>query len=239
MIEQDRNHYAFQGTKIGHSDLKKIEADFRHKMPWYAHFLKKYLPVDLNAPILDVPCGHGNFLYFLKHQGYRNVRGIDGEPRRIAIAHQLGLSVAELGDAFDAVQKADDIAMIVCLDFLEHIEKFQVPEFLRDCRQALRKGGVLIVRLPFTDSLLGAHDLGNDFTHKWAANSGVIEGLFLEAGFTHVVVKDERPVPYKPLNYIRLFIFHLMKALTNAYLILVGLGPLKIWSRSGYVIGIK
>lgn len=76
--------------------------------------------------------------------------------------------------------------------------------FVRNCKKALKSGGVLIVRLPFTDSVLGAYDLYNDFTHKWAANSGVIESLLYEAGFTRVIIKDEKPIPYKWSNYVRL-----------------------------------
>ena len=163
---------------------------------------------------------------------------MDIDPGRVHIAQQLGLP-AEVGNAFLEVEKARDLALIVSLDFLEHIEKQEAPKFLHHCRQALDNGGGLIVRTPFTDSILGAYDLGNDPTHKWAANSGVIEAFFYEAGFSRVVVKDERPVPYKWLNYLRLGIFHVAKTLANLYLIALGFGPLRVWSRSGYVIGYK
>jgi len=230
--------YAWQGERMAKSSLEAIKASFEGKALWYRYFIKDYLPQDKEAPILDAPCGHGNFLYFLKLSGYRNFRGVDIDPTRVRIAKQLGLP-AEVGDAFSMIEQAEDLALIVSLDFLEHIEKQEVPKFLHNCWQALKSGGCLIVRTPFTDSILGAYDLGNDFTHKWAANSGVIEGLFYEAGFYRAVVKDERPVCYKWLNYLRLGIFHFAKTLTNLYLIALGFGPLRVWSRSGYVIGYK
>src|SRR5712692_4230817 len=44
------------------------------------HYVSSYLPLlpqDKNAHILDVGCGLGFFLYFLKRQGYVNHKGID------------------------------------------------------------------------------------------------------------------------------------------------------------------
>ena len=216
--------------------MEDVHADFERKIPWYTHFLENYLPGDLNAPILDIPCGHGNFLYFLKSKGYQDFKGIDVDLERVNLARKLDLP-AHLGDALVAIEDFKDLAMIVSLDFLEHIEKTQVCDFLLNCRQSLRQDGLLIVRVPFTDSLLGAYDLGNDFTHIWAANSGAVVDLFYEAGFSRVIVKDERPVPYKPLNYLRLGLFYLMMGLTQAYLLMIGLGKINVWSRSGYIIG--
>ena len=230
------HHYKFQSHRISKLSIEEVKNDFKSKVAWYAHFFRNYLPKDLDAPILDIPCGHGNFLYFLKSKGYRNIIGMDIDVERVSVARKLDLP-ADVGDALIRIKDFKNLAMIVSLDFLEHIEKNQAYNFLLNCRRALRQDGLLIVRVPFLDSLLGAYDLGNDFTHKWAANSGVIVDLFYEAGFSHALVKDERPVPYKPLNYIRLGVFYVMMGLTQAYLLMTGLGKINVWSRSGCIIG--
>ncbi|MBK8637485.1 MAG: class I SAM-dependent methyltransferase [Chromatiaceae bacterium] len=38
---------------------------------------KACLPTDRSAAILDVGCGHGNFLFMLEQLGYRNLEGVD------------------------------------------------------------------------------------------------------------------------------------------------------------------
>lgn len=93
-----------------------------------------------------------------------------------------------------------------------------------------------MLRTPVTDSLVGPHDLFNDFTHRWAANSGVVEGLLRQAGFSSVIFRDERPVPYKPSNWVRLALFKGASVLTNLWLIVLGFPPKRVWSASGWYI---
>jgi SAM-dependent methyltransferase len=215
---------------------QEIERQFAQMTRWYGCFLRDWLPPDRDALVLDIPCGHGNLLYFLKQAGYRQVRGYDLEPERVAVAHELGLP-AEQGDAWEVLREQRGAALVACLDFLEHLDPGRVPEFLALCREALRPGGRFVARLPFTDSILGAHDLFNDVTHKWAANSSVVLELVQQAGFESVEIRDERPVPYKLVNWGRLAAFHVCKAATNLWLMGLGLGPRQVWSTSGWVSG--
>lgn len=231
----DREQYAFQSALIQQVDRATLIKEFERKARWYAYFLSRYLPTDKGAPVLDVPCGHGNILYFLRREGFVNVVGIDIDPGRVAIAKELGLR-AQQCDALSYISDARGLALIVSLDFIEHIEKRDVPSLLSKYYQALRAGGVLVLRTPVTDSLVGPHDLFNDFTHRWAANSGVVEGLLRQAGFSSVIFRDERPVPYKPSNWVRLALFKGASVLTNLWLIVLGFPPKRVWSASGWYI---
>ena len=234
----DLRHYAYQSQRLESRDISTLEASFRQQARWYSHFLRNLMPQDLDAPILDAPCGHGNFLYFLRAMKFRNVEGFDIDPGRVKLARSLGLP-ANLGDVTEVLRNRSGLAVITMLDFLEHVDRSEVPGLLSSAFSALANNGILIVRLPFTDCLLGSYDLGNDFTHKWAANSGVTKLLFEDAGFTSVVVRDERPVLYKWSNYVRSAAFLMTKTMTNLYLQALGLPALSIWSRSGFVIGRK
>jgi SAM-dependent methyltransferase len=187
---------------------------------------------------LDVACGHGNFLYFLQQQGYENIAGIDLDPGRTTTAQRLGLPVRQ-GDAFECLMQESELSLISALDFVEHVDKEQVLLLFSYCYQALQRGGIIILRAPITDSLLGAHDLHNDITHKWAGNSGIIKDLLAQVGFVNIIFKDERPVPYKVINWIRLGVFIVAKCLTNIWLILLGFSPRNVWSTSGWYIASK
>lgn len=234
----DKRQYAYHGELIRKVSKAEIIKDFEKKARWYACFLRKHLPAKKDVPILDVPCGHGNFLYFLRRQGYTNIIGIELDLRRVAIAQDLGLP-AKQADALKYLSHERDFELIVSLDFVEHIDKEHVPSLIASYYQALRSGGILIIRSPITDSLLCANDLYNDITHKWAGNYKILESLLVQQGFTNVIFKDERPVPYKLINWIRLGVFYFAKSITNLWLVLLGFPPRSVWSTSGWYFARK
>lgn len=152
--------------------------------------------------------------------------------------NELGLP-GFTADAREIIKSEKNIDLIFSLDFIEHLEMPEAFIFLKDCYNALNNKGILIVRTPVTDSILGTRHLYNDPTHKWALNSQSLIQIFKEAGFKDVTLKDERPVPYKLINFFRLFLFHLLKSITNIYYILLGFGPFQVWSPSVFIIARK
>lgn len=70
------------------------------------------LPGDRQQPILDLGCGWGGFLSFLKAEGYTNLVGVDSSPQQIAIAQRLGLSSVEVGNVFDFLKKHKTITVV-------------------------------------------------------------------------------------------------------------------------------
>jgi SAM-dependent methyltransferase len=238
-MSSDINIYAFQSDSISKShSLESIKSGFVEKAKWYKVFLKEFLPLDKSIKIIDLPCGHGNLLYFLKSEGYTNFLGYDIDPGRIKIATSLELN-CELAEGLAAIKSEKEIDIVFSLDFLEHLSKEDAFEYMTDCYKSLKVGGKLIARMPITDNIMGTYDLYNDLTHKWSANSNCIVTLFELAGYSKVVVKDERPVLYKPLNYLRLLIFKFLSNIHNAYLKLLGFSGYKLWSKSAYFIAYK
>ena len=239
MINSDIKVYASQSDTIQkNNSLANIEAEFKQKSRWYSTFFKHILPTDKNIKIIDVPCGHGNILYFLKSKGYTNYVGYDIDSGRIKIANNLGLN-GQLDDGLMIIKNQKDVDVIFSLDFLEHIDKEHAIDYVQDCYNSLKSGGILIIRMPITDNLLGTYDLYNDLTHKWSSNSNCIAMMIQMAGFNKVQIKDERPVLYKWSNYIRYALFFITSNLHNLYLTLLGFPRFKMWSRSAYFIAYK
>jgi SAM-dependent methyltransferase len=207
--------------------------------PWYAEFLKEWLPFERDCRILDLPCGVGNLLFALQQQGYSNVLGVDMDPGQVQVARQLGLP-AEEGDVFETLAReaAGTVARIFSLDFLEHMPREQAVEFCRACHRALKPGGKLICRTPSADGPFGSHDRYNDLTHRWGMTSGAAAQLFRLAGFSaeQLTVVGEAPVPYKLVNRFRLWLYRLTTAALGAYLELCGIGAPRIWTRSMWII---
>lgn len=234
----DLAHYQWDGTAAAKKPLASLAAQFENQSRWYSTFLKDILPTDRKARILDIPCGHGNILFFLKKLGYTNVSGFELDKNNVQVATELGLP-AQVGNALEVLKAEQNIELLFCVDFLEHLEKQDVLGFLQLCHTSLKKGGQIALRMPVTDSIFGAYDVYNGFTHKWGGNSNVIRQLFEQAGFTVNSIRDERPVLYKPLNYFRLGLFYFASTLTNFYLRALGQLPRTIWSPSAWIFATK
>lgn len=208
---------------------------FTKMAKWYQCRLKKFLPKDPFAEILDLPCGYGNFLYFLKKQGYKNVLGVDLDPRQIELATSIGLNaVVEEGLSF-LEEKNDKYDLISSIDFLEHLTKDDLLEFLQLCFKALKKDGQFMLRIPCSDGLFGARDRYNDLTHETGFTSGVIRGVLEVIGFKDIVILDERPQPYKLVNLVRWVLFVAFTGLANLVLLAIGISTPRVWTTSMWV----
>jgi 2-polyprenyl-3-methyl-5-hydroxy-6-metoxy-1,4-benzoquinol methylase len=110
----------------------------------------QYLPDE--GPVLDIGCGFGLFsLYYAATGPRRFVRGIDVNPRRVALARRaaarLGLdNVAyEHADARDF--KGDgEVAAAYMLDIVHHIPPTAVPSLLTALHRCLPAGGMLVLK---------------------------------------------------------------------------------------------
>jgi len=57
--------------------------------------------MDRSARILDLGCGHGAFIYFLREAGYTDVVGVDKSPEQVAEAKRLGIDGVHEADLWD------------------------------------------------------------------------------------------------------------------------------------------
>ena len=226
--ELDRDVYAL-----------RTAPQFEYLFPWYAAFLKPWLPADKTSRMLDVPCGAGNLLYALWKLGYTNVSGVDSDPGQVEVARQLGLPAAA-GDAFAIVEALPEgsVERIFSLDFLEHLDRPRALEFARLARRALAPGGYFLSRMPSADGPFGSSDRYNDLTHRWAATSNSIVPFLQLAGFDAraVQIVQEAPVRYKLTNVVRRALFDVTTKTLGAFLDVVGIGAPRVWTRSMWVI---
>jgi SAM-dependent methyltransferase len=198
------------------------------------------LPRDKAAICLDIPCGYGNFLYFLKQNFYTRCYGYDLDQRQVELALSIDLP-AQRGDALVELMKRDEggTALISSLDFLEHLDKNAAISFLEACYRSLGHRGVLILRMPCCDGFFGAHDLHNDITHQWGVTSNALRGLLAMVGFESIQLLDEPPSRDGPSAFVRLLISKFARTATAFALRLMYLAPPTIWGRSMWAIAIK
>jgi 2-polyprenyl-3-methyl-5-hydroxy-6-metoxy-1,4-benzoquinol methylase len=185
-------YYEFQAQARGITCLTDVEIAARIQGKVYDRLMGKRMPQELDAPIYEAACGPGIFLKWAQNRGYTNLRGTDSSTQYCELARQATLPVVCTDSLADlAEQKDGSLAMIVAIDFIEHLTREILLDFLMLSRRKLRSGGSLILRAPNGDSPLVARNLFNDITHQWAYTSSALKGLLEMIGFRSVEFADD------------------------------------------------
>jgi 2-polyprenyl-3-methyl-5-hydroxy-6-metoxy-1,4-benzoquinol methylase len=116
----------------------------------FSRHLRGWLPDDRSAPILELACGGGRFLHFLRSKGYSSVQGIDISPEQVALSRQvMDADRVHEGDAISFLERHPaSFSLIVALDLVEHLDKQECMQFLDVCLAALAPGGRLVLQTP-------------------------------------------------------------------------------------------
>ncbi len=211
-------------------DLKET---FESRINEYDQQIGKYLPYSADAAILDLPCGFGNMLYYLRHHGYRNIQGYDLDKAQVDLARKLDLP-AEQGDVFNILSVRQKIYQaIFSVDFVEHLEKDDACRFLQLCKNALQTEGRLLLRVPCADSPFGAGHAWNDITHRWYLTPTAWKTTLGMLGFDKPIFRDLRAEPYAWWPRIK---YKIANRVAAWFLDSMRIAAPRIWSRSMWVI---
>lgn len=143
---------------------------------------------------LDLGCGQGGLVAFLRSNGFTGAVGVDISPEQVARAHELGRTYIKLGDVSNVLHGAQKWDVITAFDFLEHLERDRVLPIFEDIRGALAAHGRFIARVPnAAGPFSGAIQFG-DFTHKSQFTAQSLSQLAKAAGFGSIQFREVRPV---------------------------------------------
>jgi len=170
-------------TMLGDLTQSNVDLIVSESCRYFAEYVLSYLPQDKKANILDVGCGYGRYLTALEKSGYINVKGIDISKDQVAYArNKLGLFNAEVADAIHYLEDDDQkYDAVLLMDVLEHLSVEDSVSLLAKIKQALRKGGVLIIHVPNALAPLSVHRY-QDVTHQRAYTTASIEQSLRMAG---------------------------------------------------------
>ena len=151
---------------------------------FYSSNYGPYLPERKDAPVLDVGCGAGHFLYFLKARGYTAMTGIDLSPELVDHCRRTIWTNVVHGDAVDYLTRHPSGFELVCAnDIVEHLPKNDVIGFLSACRQGLAEGGRLLVKAPNMSNPFASDLRYRDFTHEAGYTESSLRQILYLAGF--------------------------------------------------------
>jgi 2-polyprenyl-3-methyl-5-hydroxy-6-metoxy-1,4-benzoquinol methylase len=173
----------------------------------FRKFFHPLLPAEKGAPILDVGCGYGEFLYFLQSSGYSNAHGIDLNARQVELGSSLGVQNLRCGDSRKFLaDRPESFALISAIDVLEHIPKAEVLDFLGLVHSALAPGGTFLCQAPnlaaFYTPLFYM-----DFSHETPFTACSLKQALELAGFAGVRVAPMGPVIHGAKSALRFLLW--------------------------------
>lgn len=178
--DYSRHYQRFHADNAGHDrTLREL----------YRRWLGAHLPADKHAAILDVGCGRGYALEWLRELGYTNLSGIETDPGQAAYARGRGLPVQWVADSTaDLRGRAGSCDLVLLMDVIEHVPGGADRALLEAIAGALRPGGILVATTPNADAPLANHWRYVDYTHQTSFTPASLEFLFSHAGLKLNVV---------------------------------------------------
>lgn len=163
----------------------------------YGHLL----PAPRDAEFLDVGCGAGSYLLWLRSRGYERLHGVDLSEVAVSHCHAAGLGgvehVRDLTGYLAAHAGAFDV--ISLNDVIEHFTQDEMLPTLHALRQALKPGGMVLVKTLNMGNVGGIYMRYNDFTHRVGFTETSIRQVLVAAGFSGIEVVGYR-VPTRSIR---------------------------------------
>lgn len=177
--------------------------------PHINSFIKHHMPSDRHIKILDVGCGAGDVIYWLKKSNYHDISGFDISPEMIDLAHRRGVVEAYLGDINQSLSsiQSNRIDVAICFDIFEHLSRSELFHISDEIFRILKPGGTLFVHTPNASGIFGDHVRYGDITHEISFTSTSMRQLMLTVGFENISSFEDKPVPHGLKSTIRAIIW--------------------------------
>jgi len=141
-------------------------------------------------PFVDLGCGRGEFLSFLKSAGI-NAHGVDSDPVALSRCRENGFDVTQC-DLQQFLTDADDNSFsgLSLIHVLEHFDVSQILEILREARRVVADGGVILVETPNPKNLrVGTSNFWLDPTHVRPIPPELLGFIFEFIGLAKINIK--------------------------------------------------
>jgi SAM-dependent methyltransferase len=162
--------------------------------------------------------GNGAFAGWVRQAGGHWV-GREAIPEIQQRAAQAGFEVIASETDFSKVSGPGKLDLIVAFDVIEHLDLDAIRSFLREAKEALSPGGLLLVRLPSGDSPFSGAIYRGDLTHRTLLGSSAARQLAMEAGLDVCQVRSPvLPVwGLGPVRAMRRMAARIMQALAFSF----------------------
>lgn len=155
----------------------------------------------LDLRVGELGYGNGAFAGWVRKAGGCWV-GREAIPELQQRATQAGFEVIAAEADFSNAFGSGKLDLVVAFDVVEHMEIDAIRSFLVEAKDALRPGGLLLVRVPSGDSPFSGAVFHGDLSHRTLLGSSAARQLAMEAGLE--VSQIRSPVmPVRGLGPVR------------------------------------
>jgi predicted TPR repeat methyltransferase len=180
----------------------------------YDKIAAPFLPADRRVRIIDLGCGFGGFVAYLRARGYIHAHGVDVSQEMVEMAGRLRIEAVCQADLRCFLRSAEgEYALISAFDVIEHFSKDEIVDILWRVHRALTDGGRLIICTPNAMSKYGRWCRYADFTHEHIFDANSIRQCLMATGFRHIRVLPLSPVVRGPASATRWLLWQIWKPL--------------------------
>ena len=175
--------------------------DYHLTSEGYGEWYYDCLPNDKNSIILDIGCGDGKFIFFLEHNGYTNVQGLELSSQQAKEARKNVKGTIYAVDKTESflLENTNTYQMIAMNDVLEHVPQHEVLKFLKAVHDAVIPGGTVVVNVPQVSGFTSLFCRYNDFTHQMLFTEMSLKQVLVSAGFNNVkFIPQKWPLKWTP-----------------------------------------
>lgn len=200
------NHYSqIQGID---SNLKKsISEWYQNVIVAYNYELKPYIKQIEGKSVLEIGCGIGGLLNYLKEIGHKTYFGVDQSEEQIDLCKKYVTDrVVKMEASEFLMNNKIKYDFIIMFDLIEHIKKEKIVPLLKLVLKTLTSNGKVLIRTPNMGSLISNHSRYIDITHEVGFTEESLSQVLHEAGFTKVKCANNA-LGKKRLLFLKFFHF--------------------------------
>jgi len=193
------------------------QAVFLKKARSYDRIYSRFLPESREACILDIGCGTGLFLCYLRQCGYKNYYGIDVSKENIGFVRQNITDKCEHVNVLEYLQsKEESFDVVVMNEVLEHISKENTIKLLELVHKALKANGLFLVLVPNMENPVTVYTRWHDFTHSTAFTRNSLKMVLRLGGFTDITIYPT--IVFTKHSFIKRSIGGILRYITRKFL---------------------
>ena len=191
------------------------------RRPYLEMTIRAFFPARREISILDVGCGSGALLYFLRKLGYQDCEGVDAVAEQVAAAKRMGIRGVRQADAIETltVAPSESRDVIVAFDVLEHLNDDKLNHFLHESRRVLKPAGRVIIHTCNAGSPFGMLMRYGDITHQRAFTKNSIEQILRTHNFIDIRCIESVPVIHGLKSAARAMLWKIMRSFLSLFLL--------------------
>jgi len=174
-----------------------VEINYTRYSDSYRRRVASRLSFSPEMRCLDLACGYGNFLAFLRSAGVVQYIGVDSSQAAVEVAQkEFGTDRVVCSDAIEYLKRSPrKFNLISALDFIEHVTKPELFNLLRLIANTLEPDGLFLLRTPNANGLFGMAARYNDIAHEICFSPGALSDVLARSGLRTIGMWEDTAKP--------------------------------------------